>query len=142
MNENRKRILIADCDTEVLIALERVLEDDGFETTTACTTAETLGWLRKARFDLVLAADHPPELDCELLLRDPLLSNPKTRTPLVALEHVPRHPFVEQYLLSLGARRVVHKWEHQEVRDVVREVLVRRSGEAAKSAVAGTAILE
>jgi len=137
MNHARKRILISDCDVEALIALERVLEDDGFDTTTVCTFDEMLRLLGQQNFDLLLVADHPPELNCERLLR-----NSQSRgTPVVALENRPRHPFVEPYLLALGARKIVHKWKHREVQDAVNELLVRHTGEIAKSAVAGTAKL-
>lgn len=137
MNQARKRILISDCDAEVLIVLEHVLEDAGFETTTACTIDETLRLLGQKQFDLVLAADHPPELNCEILLHRSKTGGP----PVVALESRPRHPFVESYLLALGAKRIVHKWEPQEVQDAVRELLINQAGEGAKSAVAGTAKL-
>lgn len=134
MNHAKKRILISDCDAEVLIALEHILEDDGFDTTTACTTAETLRLLGQKKFDLILAADHPPELNCELLLHS---GGP----PVVVLENLPRHPFAEPYLLSLGVKRIVHKWEYQEVQAAVNELLVTQGGELAKSAVAGAAKL-
>ena len=137
MNQARKRILISDCDAEVLIALEHVLEDAGFDTTTACTIEETLRLLGQKQFDLVLAADHPPELNCEVLLHRSKSGGP----PVVAMENLPRHPFVESYLLALGAKKIVHKWEPQEVQAAVRELLVLQPVEGAKSAVAGTAKL-
>lgn len=136
MQQGRKRILISDCDVEALLALERVLEDDGFDTTTACTDEETLRLLTQQKFDLALVADHPPELNCERLLR---LS--KFGVPVVALENRPRHPFAEPYLLSLGAEKIVHKWEHQEVQNAVNELLLRHNGETGKRAVAATAKL-
>ncbi|MGZ4788580.1 MAG: hypothetical protein ACXVZX_08660 [Terriglobales bacterium] len=134
MNHARKRILISDCDTEVLITLEHVLEDEGFDTTTACRTDETLQLLQTQEFDLVLAADHPPELDCERVLREAQTHN----TPVLALENRARHPFAGAFLLSRGARGIVHKWEHQEVHDAVHGVLFGPCGEMAKSAVAAT----
>ena len=134
MNDARKRVLISDCEAEALIALERLLEDAGFDTTTACTTPEAVDLLQNREFDLVLAADHPPELDCEAVLR---CSHTK-QVPVIALENRPRHPFAEAYLLSRGARRIVHKWQHQQIYEAVNEVLFRRPSEAAKSAVAAT----
>ena len=136
MKQPRQRILISDCDVEALIALERVLEDDGFDTTTVCTHDETVRLLTQQQFDLVLVADHPPELNCERLLRQSKLG-----VPIVALENRARHPFSEPYLLSLGAKKIVHKWEHEEVQNAVNELLVRHTGEAPKSAVAATAKL-
>jgi len=136
MKQPRQRILISDCDVEALIALERVLENNGFDTTTVCTQDETVRLLAQQQFDLVLVADHPPELNCERLLRQS-----KLNVPVVALENRPRHPFAEPYLLSLGARKIVHKWEHQEVQNAVNELLVRHSGETGKRAVAAAAKL-
>ncbi len=137
MKQIRKRILISDCDTEVLIALERMLEDAGFDTTLACTEAETDRLLSQQKFDLALVADHPPELNCERLLRQARSGG----VPVVALENRPRHPFSEPYLLSLGAEKIVHKWEHQEVHDAVNELLVRQRAGIGKSGVAAAAKL-
>jgi len=137
MNPSKKRILISECDVEVLIALERFLEDRGFDTTTACTTDEALRLTKQQPFDLILAADHPPEISCELLLR----SLSSTKTPLVAMQNAPRYPFAEAHLLFLGAKGIVHKWEHQEVQDAVTRALVTGAPEVGKSAVAGTANL-
>ncbi len=136
MNHARKRILISDSDVEVLIALEHALEDDGFDTTTASTMDETLRYLHQGEYDLILAADHPPEVDCEQLLRDL-----QSHTPIVAMENRPRHPFAEPYLLSLGAKRIVNKWQREEVENAVSEVLSVPAGEAGKRAVAATANL-
>ena len=134
LNRGKKRILISDCDTDVLIALEHALEDDGFDTTTASTTAETLGLLRTREFDLVLAADHPPEVDCERVIQEARIRT----VPLIATQNVPRHPFAAPYLIYLGAKKVVQKREHQEVHDAVNEVLFGRSGGKAKSVVAAS----
>jgi CheY-like chemotaxis protein len=131
--EEKKRILISDCDEEVLIALEHWLEDQGFDTTTAWSTEESLRLLNQKDFDLVLAADHPPELDCEILLRNA----PGKGIPVVALASRPRHPFAEQRLLALGAQRVVHKWEPSEVQRAV-EDLINSAQAMPKRAVAGT----
>ncbi len=137
MNHARKRILISDCDAEALISLEHLLEDDGFDTTTAWTTDETLNLLEQKKFDLVLAADHPPELNCERLLR-----NSRSReTPVVALENVPRHPFAEPYLMALGAKGIVHKWRQEEVKGFVNKLFASRASETQKRAVAATAKL-
>jgi len=137
MNDARKRILISDCDVDVLIALEHDLEDLGFDTTIASTSEETLRLLGQGRFDLILVADHPPEVNCELLLKQRHAEG----TPVVALENRPRHPFAEQYLLSLGVKRIVHKWELNEVNEAVRDLLATQAETALKCAVAAPAKL-
>lgn len=37
MNVPRKKVVVADCNEEVLIALEKILEETGFDTTTVLT---------------------------------------------------------------------------------------------------------
>jgi DNA-binding response OmpR family regulator len=117
----KKHILIADSDEQALIALERLLENEGFETTTAWSTNETMDLLGRDAFDLLLVADHPPELNCETVLRKTLEKWPLV--PTVVLENKPRHPFAEPYLMNLGAAKIVHKWQAQEVKDTVTGML-------------------
>lgn len=119
----RKHILIADNDELALIKLERMLEDDGFDTTTAWTTSETVDLLTKGKFDLLLVADHPPELDCELVLRR--VRSGGSNVPLLVLENKPRHPFSGPFLLELGARQIVHKWQIGEVKQAVEGTLAQ-----------------
>ena len=42
MTTQRKKILVADCHEDVLIVLERLLEDAGFDTTTVWTARDLL----------------------------------------------------------------------------------------------------
>lgn len=135
MNIQKKHILIADSDEQTLIELERLLQDEGFETTTAWNTSDTIDLLIHKQFDLMLVADHPPELNCEQVLR--LRKKVGTQTPVVVLETRPRHPFAEPYLSTLGASRFVHKWQKGDIKSVVLGML-GRGFSASKSAVAGT----
>lgn len=123
MNNERKHILIADSDELALIKLEQMLEDDGFETTTAWTTTETVNLIKSGKFDLLLIADHPPELNCELVLKT--IRSEGGKTPLLVLENKPRHPFSEGFLINLGARQIVHKWQIGEVRQAVEGMLAQ-----------------
>ncbi len=135
MNSCRKHILIADSDEQSLIELEHLLEDEGFDTTTAWSTTDTVSLLGSKQFDLLLIADHPPELDCEQVLRYRRAAGAKV--PLVVLETRPRHPFAEPYLVTLGADQFVRKWQSGDVKEVVHGILDLGGG-ASKSAVAGT----
>ncbi len=117
MHIPRKHILIADSDEQVLINLEHLLQDEGFETTTAWSTTETLRLLQSGNFDLLLVADHPPEINCEVVLR--MRKQEGTKSPLVVLESRPRHPFSEPYLSTLGAASFVPKQQLGAVKDVV-----------------------
>ena len=65
----KKRILIADCYVEVLLALVRMLEDAGFDTTTAWTGREALGLIQSHPFDLVLGSKNLRDTDCEDILK-------------------------------------------------------------------------
>jgi DNA-binding response OmpR family regulator len=135
VNIQKKHILIADSDEQSLIELEQLLEDEGFETTTAWNTSETVNLLIHKHFDLMLVADHPPELNCEQVLR--LRRQAGTETPLVVLGTRPRHPFAEPYLLTLGASQFVQKWQKGDIKSAVLGMLGREFS-ASKSAVAGT----
>ncbi len=121
MDSLKKHILIADSDEETLINLERLLQDEGFETTTAWSTSDTVNHLRRERFDLILVADHPPELNCEYVLR--IKRQAGREVPVVVLATRPRHPFSEPYLLTLGANTFVQKWHAGDVRSVVHGML-------------------
>lgn len=135
MNGPKKQILIADSDEQALIQLEQLLEDEGFDTTTAWSTSDTVSLLGQREFDLLLVADHPPEVNCETVLR--MRKAKGAKMPIVVLETRPRHPFAEPYLVTLGADNFVQKWQKGDVKSVVHEFLDFRGG-ASKSAVAGT----
>lgn len=138
MDSVKKHILIADSDEQALIALEHLLEDQGFNTTTAWTTNQAMDFLQHDQFDLLLVADHPPEVNCELVLRK---TSQGSQTPLVVLENLPRHPFAEPYLITLGATKIVHKWQHDEVKSTVAGMLNPSTAITAKSSVASAANL-
>jgi len=137
MNEERKHILIADCDEEVLIELEHLLEDEGFDTTTAWSTDETLSLVRQKTFDLLLIADHPPELSCELVIRES--SGTERQLPVYVMEGSIKHPFQEPYLLNMGATGVVQKHRREDVRRAVHGFFSVVVPSSSKTAVAPSA---
>ncbi len=121
MRQDRKKILIIDNDESVLIALERALEEEGHDTTTALDLPESLALMNSQDFDVLLVGDHPPELNCERLLKTLRKSN--VWTPCVVMHSEARHPFSEQYLQYLGAHGVACKWNEKEVVEQVRNCL-------------------
>jgi CheY-like chemotaxis protein len=135
MDGLRKKILIMDHDERVLIDLERVLEDDGFETTTTWDTREALDMVAHREFDLLLLGDHPPEVRSAELLNT-LRSRPIS-VPCIVLQTAARYPFEGQYLCWLGAHAVMPKWEYRDIvakirerlsaTEVVGEILTRRA---------------
>ena len=64
-----KRVLIVDGHEEVLISLEKLLEDAGFNTTTSWTAADAARFLRSTQYDVVLVNEYLPDCYCEALLR-------------------------------------------------------------------------
>jgi DNA-binding response OmpR family regulator len=134
--ETKKQILIADPDERVLIDLERVLQDAGYDTTTAWTVGQMQETIKRQHFDAMLVADHPPEMSCETILRQ--MRQFGCGTPVIVLEGRPRHPFAESYLLNLGAQAIAHKWEPRKVREAVEGILAPTRASTAKSAVAAT----
>lgn len=109
----RKRILIVDNDEKVLIALERALEQEGYDTETAWTLPDGLEAISERGFDLLLVGDHPPDLNCERVLK--VLARERLSVPVVVMHSRPRHPFAEAFIRHLGAAGVVCKWDEQEV---------------------------
>ena len=69
MDVKRKTILIVDDDEQVLIELERLLENQGYDTTTAWSGGEGLRLLQSKSFDFVLLDGDLPDLTSEELIR-------------------------------------------------------------------------
>jgi DNA-binding NtrC family response regulator len=69
MTTPRKKILVADCHGDVLIVLERLLEDAGFDTTTVWTARDVLRLVDLHVFDLVLVNEHLPDGECADVLK-------------------------------------------------------------------------
>lgn len=104
MSNHRKRILVIHWDDDELISLEHLLEDQGYETVTTWDLQEGLELLRSRHFDLVMAADHEPQLDAGGVLREL-----QSRVPCIILRNGgQRDP---AYFLALGAKAVLFSWE-------------------------------
>ncbi len=79
---NSKRVLIIDDDERQLIELEALLEDQGFDTTTAWGGGNALKLLKEEAYDLVLLDEYLPDVPSERILRE---IRRKSVQPLVAL---------------------------------------------------------
>ena len=66
--ERRKNVLVLDFNDDVLILLERVLEDSGFNTTATWDVGEALALLRNGHFDFLVLGNRPPALDAQAIL--------------------------------------------------------------------------
>jgi two-component system, OmpR family, response regulator ResD len=122
MNMPRKKVVVADCNQEVLIALEKVLEDAGFDTTTACTAGEVLKLVDSQVFDLVLVNEYFPDAECEDLLKALRLRG--AHVPCVVMQ--PYSPEIADIagLQALGARHIVYKYAYRQIVEIVSECLV------------------
>ncbi len=121
MKTARKKVLVADCHEEVLIALERMLEDAGFETTTAWTAKDALRLVDAQVFDLVLVNEYLPDAECEDLLK--ALRKRGAQMPFIVMQ--PSAPEITDFtgLQALGARDVVCKYAYGQIVEIVSECL-------------------
>lgn len=104
---DRRTALIVDMDEAVLISVERLLEDEGIDTSTTWDPRHALAMLRSRHYDVLLLAEHPPEIDCRHILRQ--LRESGDQTPTIVMQSAPRHPFETRYLQSLDTYAVVPK---------------------------------
>jgi DNA-binding response OmpR family regulator len=132
----RFKILIVDNDEDVLIALERVLQEQGYDTTTAWDLPEGREIMTSEDFDLLLMGDHPPDLNCERLLK--MLRGSHIAVPCIVMHSAARYPFSDEYLRHLGAQGVACKWNYNGVAEVVGRCL-KQPREPVVHAVAGRA---
>jgi DNA-binding response OmpR family regulator len=121
MKTVRKKVLIADCHEEVLLALEKILEDEGFDTRTVWTARDALRLLDSEAFDLVLLNEYLPDADCEGVLK--ALQRRGRRTPCIVMQ--PSAPEITDLtgLQALGARDIVCKYAYRQIVEVVSECL-------------------
>ena len=117
----RKKILILDHDERVLIDLERILEDEGFETTTTWDLREASDLLAQRDFDLLLLGEHPPEVRCAEFLKT--LRSRQISPAYIVMGTAARHPFEGRYLCWLGAYAVMPKWKYSDIVAKIREHL-------------------
>jgi DNA-binding response OmpR family regulator len=117
MKTARKKVLVADCDEEVLIALERMLEDAGFDTTTVWTGRDVLRLLQRQSFDLILVGECLPDTECKEILQ--ALRQTGAPTPCIVLQ--PRTAAMPAWdaFRHLGACEMLCKREFPQVVRVV-----------------------
>jgi len=122
MTPTRKRILVADCHEDVLIILERLLEDAGFDTTTVWTAKEALKLADSHAFDLALVNEYLPDAECEDVLR--ALQRRGRTIPCIVMQ--PSAPEIVDFTRfeALGAKDIVCKHCFRRIVEIVRECLV------------------
>ena len=117
-----KRILLLDTDQDVLIGLERVLENEGMRTTVTWHQHEAMKLLSLDSIEVVVVGHHPPEINAAELL----MAVQPGKKPCVVLHTNPRHPFEADYLRSLGAEAVLEKWQEKEITTKLKAIMEER----------------
>lgn len=123
-HKTQMNILIADNDENVLIALERVFEDEGYATTTVVSHEEVTSLMSEVEFDLVVLDDHLSDADSVKVLTQFRCTGLR---PLVIVTFN-RYPTPDQRvrLRDLGASALIRKTAHAEMVDIVRDLLAPR----------------
>jgi len=125
IESKRKRILIADCDSEVLIALESILENAGFDVTTVWTVAQALRQMDTRAFHLVLVGDRLPGGSYEHVPR--AIRRLQPEAAVIGLLTSTPGAFDAKTLREEGFHCVLMKFEHQHVVDFAMEFTSRAS---------------
>ena len=102
----RWKVLILDQHEDVLLHLENILENAGFDTTLAWHLDAFRRLLREQEFDLAIIGHRPPEIDAAEVLRSLAPLKPQT----IVLKGPASHPFEDEYFQCLGANAVFCKW--------------------------------
>ncbi|MCL5670440.1 MAG: response regulator, partial [Acidobacteria bacterium] len=101
-----KRILVIDDDEQVLISLEYLLENEGYETTVAWSGQEGLALLRSNVFDVVLLDDYLRDIEHEEIFNE---IREMAIQPVVILTESALMPETRRHFIELGAAAIVGK---------------------------------
>ena len=117
------RVLILDSDPEMLIKLQRVLEDADIDATITWDCAEASQLVESVPYDLMLIGDHPPDVDAAAVLES--LSLRGTCPSVLILRAINSQNKVE-YLHRVGATGVIPERDSFTVLEQVRNILARK----------------
>ena len=131
MNARRYRILVLASEEQLLIDLQAVLENFGFDTTTTWDTAEAMQLARSRHFDLWLVGDHPPQVTGSEILRE--LQCSRLSVPCLVLQSR-CSAFSSEYFYSLGASGVIPDGGANDVGRSVQNYFMTRAAAAGRKA--------
>ncbi len=132
--ERRRKVLIADGDPDLLIVLEKFLEDAGFDTTTTWDGREARSLIDSQRFDAAVIGEHTRSVQYVELLKGLCRKNEDTLCIVLA---PPRPQAAELGDLHFpGVATFISKWD---LKDVVE--MIRMKTHAHKLSVMGSATL-
>ena len=123
--EYRPRVLVVDDDESVLTLLNQLLEEAGYETTTAWGGREAVQILRQSAFDLVLLDDYLPDLTSEEVLRQ--LQRLTDSTLAIVMQSGALPDELAARYARLGVRFFTDKHEPERIVELVRDSLSRCS---------------
>jgi len=125
MKTSRKKVLVADCHEDVLIVLEKLLEDAGFDTRTVWTARDALKLMESQVFDLVVVNEYLPDAECEDFLET--LRERGVQVPCIVMQ--PSAPEItdKKALQARGAREIVCKHAYQKILETVSKCLAGES---------------
>jgi len=122
MSQNAlKKILIADNDEDVLVALERLLQDQGYDTAVAVSGHGTVEVVSQGAVDLLVLDDHLSDQHCvQVLTQIPR----NARKPFVVITYHQVPSLSEQTeMRSLGVNTWVSKQDHAQLIRTVAHLL-------------------
>jgi ATP-dependent Clp protease ATP-binding subunit ClpB len=126
VSADRRRILVADIDPDYLVAIQKVLEDSGFDAYVTWDADEGLTLAESRRFDVLIIGNHPPEIDTRTIL--PCLRTHNIRIPCIEIESV--HPSsVPHKLATLGVCSVVSRSEGASMSEEINKLLSPDAGQ-------------
>ncbi len=100
--EKRKRVLIVDDDEHVLMVLQAMLENEGYDTTVTWEGHDALELLETWPFDLVLLDEHLPDIDSGTILKH--IQDMPIRPLTVVMQAEPAHEALSRFFRSGRAR--------------------------------------
>jgi CheY-like chemotaxis protein len=121
MRASRNKVLIVDCHEEVLITFEQLLEDKGYDTTTAWTGQDGLGALKTQLFDLILVNEYLPDMNAEDFVS--ALQHRGNKVPCIIMQPSATEITDTSRFFAAGAVAVVCKWSQDLVLDAVYALL-------------------
>jgi len=107
------KILIVDDDEQVLIELERLLESEGYSTSTAWCGHEALAYTEQIQFDVLLVDEDMTHPECSALSVE--LKRRQPRACFLQMHARKNH--------GSTTDRGIYKWEHAEVKATIRNLL-------------------
>ena len=121
MSEHKCKALILDSDPDALITLQQTLENGGVDTTITWDSGEARNLVRTTPFDVMLIADHPPEINVENTVRD--LRHRGALSPCLVLQTTVAGNVRAERLRQLGVTGVLPKRDAQRVLEEVQRTV-------------------